>query len=131
MAMPELAEIEIVRHGNTKPASSSLLLQQGEAMKLVLDIKKRRWFVEQQDRRVLRQAGGQQNTLPFAPAQGPEYPMPLRPASGPLHGLLDEPVIFSGFEPAIGMRISSHRHQLLRRERQVGAERLRQVAHLL
>jgi hypothetical protein len=97
----------------------------------VLDIEKGRWLVEQQSGGILRQAGGQQNTLPFAAAQGSEDAMALRPATRPLHRLLNEPVILVRFEPAIRVRIPSHGHQLLCGERQIGVNGLWQVAHLL
>ena len=43
-----------------------LLLEQGEAMQLLIDIEKGRRFVEQKQLRLLCQAGGQQHSLPFA-----------------------------------------------------------------
>src|SRR5579862_2772716 len=57
--------------------------------------------------------------------------MTLRPAGGALHSGADVFVVFVGFEPAVGVRISSHANELFCCERKVCMNRLWQMTDLL
>ena len=61
-------EIEVVRDRNAELPCPRFLLQQGKAVKLMLDIEKRGRLIEQQRASALRQARSQQHPLPFAAA---------------------------------------------------------------
>ena len=77
--------------------------------------------------RLLREAGGQQHALPFAAAQRLQQPIAQIPAVRPPHRPLDRRAILVAFEPAIGVRIAAHQHELAGQERQIGPHRLRQM----
>ena len=75
----------------------------------------------------VREAGGQQHALPLAAAQRRQRAVAELQAVGPPHRLFGDPAILVRFEPAVGVRIASHQHQLLGAHGRSGANDLRQM----
>ena len=120
-------EVQVVGHGQAGGAALALLAQQREAVQLLIDVEVRRRLVEQQQLRRLREAGREQHALPLAAAQRLHQAVAKLPAVGPPHRCSTAAAILVGLEPAVGVRIASHQHELAGEKRQVGPHRLRQV----
>ena len=106
-------EIQVVRHRDARAAGRRLVAQQAEAVQLLIDVEKRRRLVEQQERRLLREARGKQHPLALAAAQRGDAAIAKHQALARRHRVLGRAAIRVGFEPPVGVGIASHQHELL------------------
>ena len=121
-------KVQIVSHGNAESARLRDLSERGKALQLLLHIEIRGRLVKKQNLGLLREARGQQNTLPLAAAQGVVLTVPVAKTLHPIHRLGRLTAVFGRLKPLVGISIAAHQHNLLHGEGKLAADALRQVA---